>query len=258
MSFSDRAPLVDGPAAGRVRQCANNRLDAVYSALYSFWAARHTTITAEQQSSNRNHVSRRGYSFWSSKPATATTSTTSTADRHTGGGRRDAYSVVLFSDTSKTVLANDFTSTPDELLDILLKEGADNGTNFVAGLRASQIVMQEHWSAERSPVVIFLSDGECNTPTDIAIRNVCQSAKGLGKPLSFHAVSFGEYFSTTSLRRMADVALEIQNSPAHDVLRPAAPTVPSSFTTALDTVRLTETFLGIAESLRKQRGSLMH
>jgi hypothetical protein len=94
------------------------------------------------------------------------------------------------------------------------------------------------------------------------------------KPLSFHAVSFGEYFSTTSLRRMADVALEIQNSPAHDVLRPAAPTVPSSFTTALDTVsnhasgkdmvtnpsqvRLTETFLGIAESLRKQRGSLMH
>ncbi|KAH9988142.1 hypothetical protein BJV77DRAFT_949793, partial [Russula vinacea] len=58
--------------------------------------------------------------------------------------------------------------------------------------------------------------------------------------------------STASLRRMTDLVLEIQNSPPRDDLSPIAPTptVPSSFTTALDTVRLTETFLGIAESLR--------
>ena len=97
------------------------------------------------------------------------------------------------------------------------------------------------------------------------------------KPLSFHSVSFGEDASSTTLRRMADIALEIQNNAPRGVVLPAAANVPSSFTTALDTVstpafgvdmlqnnndlsqvRLTETFLGIAESLRKPRGSLMH
>jgi hypothetical protein len=91
------------------------------------------------------------------------------------------------------------------------------------------------------------------------------------KPLSFHAISFGKDASETTLRRMADLALNLQNKAP----RPAPATIPSSFDTALNTVstnvyrynsnqanpyqvRLTETFLGIAESLRKPRGSLMH
>ena len=73
---------------------------------------------------------------------------------------------------------------------------------------------------------------------------------------------------------MAEVALEIQNDA---VRRPMPSTLPSSFTTALDTVsilisfkktsalqiliffqvRLAEAFLGIAESLRNPRGSLV-
>jgi hypothetical protein len=97
------------------------------------------------------------------------------------------------------------------------------------------------------------------------------------KPLSFHSVLFGEDASSTTLRRMADIALEIQNDALRGVVLPAAANVPSSFAMASDTVstpafgidmfqnnnypsqvRLTETFLGIAESLRKSRGSLMH
>jgi hypothetical protein len=52
------------------------------------------------------------------------------------------------------------------------------------------------------------------------------------KPLSFHAVSFGEDASEHTLRRMADLALNLQNNAPH----PALATIPSSFTTALDTV----------------------
>jgi hypothetical protein len=52
------------------------------------------------------------------------------------------------------------------------------------------------------------------------------------KPLSFHAVSFGEDASETTLRRMADLALNLQNNAP----RPAPATVPSSFATALNTV----------------------
>jgi hypothetical protein len=73
---------------------------------------------------------------------------------------------------------------------------------------------------------------------------------------------------------MAQVALEMQNNAA-PALRTDAANIPSSFNTALDTVRmrtlelertgsahipqvrLAETFLRIAESLRKPRGALM-
>jgi len=251
MSSMDRVPLVNGPAAERIRLRANNRLGAVYSALYSFWTARHATMAAGQQSG-----SRRGYDSVYSALYSAlwsTSSTVATADQQAGGGRRDAYSVILFNTSPKTVLTNDFTSTPDQLLDALLSENASGGTNFAAALSAGQLVMLQHWSADRLPVMIFLSDGECQV-SDSAIESVCRSAIETGKPLSFHAVSFGEDASETTLRRMADLALNLQNNAP----RPAPATVPSSFATALNTVRLTETFLGIAESLRKPRGSLMN
>ena len=137
--------------------------------------------------------------------------------------------------------------------------------------------------------MIFLSDGECPVPVE-EIHDVCRSAVGLGwvafclrqqtadclcrKPLSFHAVSFGQERLNYTLRQMAEVALEIQNDAFR---RPMLPTLPSSFTTALDTVstltpfykdivyrftdviqvRLAEAFLSIAESLRNPRGSLV-
>ncbi|KAI0297432.1 hypothetical protein BC826DRAFT_1184715 [Russula brevipes] len=117
--------------------------------------------------------------------------------------------------------------------------------------------MLQHWSTERAPVMIFLSDGECSI-SDRVIQDICRSATQHGKPLSFHSVSFGKDASAASLRKMADLALAAQNGAPRGVLLAAGANVPSSFSTALDTIRLTETFLGIAESLRKPRGSLMH
>jgi hypothetical protein len=88
------------------------------------------------------------------------------------------------------------------------------------------------------------------------------------RPLSFHAVCFGKETSFHSLRRWAQIALDIQTDGVKCPLSPA--TVPSSYTEAPDSVswknklfaflwltfnynqvRLTETLLGIAESLRK-------
>ena len=74
---------------------------------------------------------------------------------------------------------------------------------------------------------------------------------------------------------MAQLALEVQNN-APSGRGPATTSIPSSFTVALDTVsnsnrlknkvkmlklsrvQLAPTFLGIAESLGKPRGSLIH
>jgi hypothetical protein len=115
MSFNDRGPLADAPMTNQIQQSANNRLGAVYSALYSFWMARHTA----------------------------------TAGQHRSGARRDAYSIILFNQTTTNVLTNDFTSTPDELLDAMLRSQAHGNTNFLAALRAGQTVMEQHWSTER-------------------------------------------------------------------------------------------------------------
>ncbi|KAH9023069.1 hypothetical protein EDB83DRAFT_1992577 [Lactarius deliciosus] len=238
MSIDDRRPLPDAPATYRIREKADNRLGAVYSALYSFWSARHAavTVTPRQQAT---------------------------------GARRDAYSIILFSDTAKNAVVNDFTSTPDQLLDNILNEEADSGTNFVAAIQASQAVMIDNWSTERTPVIVFLSDGESSIQDKVVV-DLCRSAIQHGKPLSFHAVFFGPDGESTSfssnsgqnspvsiLRKMVDIASEIQDRAPPDPLLPTAARISSSFNTALDTVHLAETFLGIAESLRKPRGSLM-
>ncbi|KAH7910222.1 hypothetical protein BJ138DRAFT_1127056 [Hygrophoropsis aurantiaca] len=221
MSTRDRRPLPSTPVSNRIIRRSNNRLGAVISSLYSFWSARDAAVSGNQQAA-----------------------------------RRDAYSVALFDQSVVNVLVNDFTSSPNELLDAVLPYGTEWGTNFTAAIQHTQVVMEENWSTERTPVVIFLSDGECRI-ADQTIQDLCRTAVRLGKPLSFHAVSFGPDSSSAYLRRMADIALEVQNNAPRDPLAPAAATVLSSYSEALDTVQLAETFLGIAESLRKPRGSLL-
>ncbi|KAI0302897.1 hypothetical protein B0F90DRAFT_1935607 [Multifurca ochricompacta] len=202
MSHRDRRPLPDAPATERIRRSADNRLGAVCSALYSFWTARHAAVTAGQQAA---------------------------------GARRDAYSVVLFNDSIANAVINDFTSTPQQLLESVLAMRASGGTDFSEALRAAHNAMVQNWSTERSPIMIFLSDGQCPV-LDEAVQDVCRSAVQRGKPLSFHTVSFGPDAATGTLRRMAQLALDIQNNAPHDPLLPAAASIPSSFTTVLDTV----------------------
>ncbi|KAG9310081.1 hypothetical protein JVU11DRAFT_9689 [Chiua virens] len=154
-------------------------------------------------------------------------------------------------------IVNDFASAPDQLLASLLPSTAGGGTNFSLAIQRAGETMEQNWSSERLPVIIFLSDGECSIGDEV-VQDLCRTAIRLGKAVSFHAVSFGPDGSSTYLRRMADIARDAQNNAPRDPLAPAAATILSSYTQALDTVQLAETFLGIAESLRKPRGALMH
>ena len=109
---------------------------------------------------------------------------------------------------------------------------------------------------------------------DGVLNDLAQTSQTLGKALSFHTVSFGTDYSSHSLRRMADLAAAIFARSPNDLLSP--PDVGScSYTRAIDTVSgaqfflsgvpipfhvqisLAETFLGFAESLQKQRASLL-
>jgi len=124
MAWSDRRPLPDAPMTNQIRQYANNRLGAVYSSLYSFWSARHVATTLSRQNV---------------------------------GARRDAYSVIFFDTAATQVLTNDFMSSPDELLGVVLRTRAGGNTNFAVALRAGQAVIEQNWSTERLvPDLIYL------------------------------------------------------------------------------------------------------
>ena len=112
MSSSDRIPLAGAPMTSLIMQYANNRLGAVYSALYGFWSARHAAGSRV-------------------------------------GARCDAYSIILFEFATTPILINDLTRTPDQLLDVMLRYQAGGGTNFSEALRAGGAVMEQNWSTER-------------------------------------------------------------------------------------------------------------
>ncbi|KAF8548149.1 hypothetical protein OG21DRAFT_1501183 [Imleria badia] len=221
MGSTDRRPLPNTPSTARISARSNNRYGAVLSSLHGFWTARATAMATSN------------------------------------AARRDAYSVILFDDTVITPIVNDFASTPDQLLDILLGFGVGDWTDFSLAIREAQAIMEQSWSTERFPVIIFLSDGQCSIHDDV-MHDLCRAAVRLGKAVSFHAVPFGPDAASMYLRRMAQIAQDVQNNAPRDPFAPAAATVLSSYTEVLDTVQLAETFLGIAESLRKPRGALMH
>lgn len=71
------------------------------------------------------------------------------AAQASAAARRDAYTAVLFDHEMATCFANDFTRTPDELLDTVLRYPARGGTDFDGALTTAQAAMESHWSTER-------------------------------------------------------------------------------------------------------------
>jgi len=188
----------------------NNRLGAVYSALYSFWSARQAAV----------------------------------------GLQPDANTVILHAEGTQSVCENDSTRSPSELLDLLLPNGPKGGNSFDKALKAADTAISKWWDDARPPVIVFLSDGLASL-SDRVVRKVFHKAAQKGKGLSLHAILFGPKMTSAQMKRMVTVALDEQSK------TPALASPLSSFHEALDSVQLSETFLGIAESLRKPRGALM-
>jgi len=161
MGSTDLRPLQNTPSTTKISQHNNNRLGSVYSSLHGFWVSRQATLNAVGQ--------------------------------NVAVPRRDAYSVILFQSSATTCISNDFTGSPDDLLGGIVSYRAGGGCNYTGALIAAQSLMVQHWSDERyaiaqavscsrlrltfqrSPVLIFLSDGECSV-SDATVRSVCRAA----------------------------------------------------------------------------------
>ena len=117
MGHRDLRPLPNTPATPTIRQYNDNRLGAVYSSLHGFWTSRHATANAIGQNA--------------------------------AIARRDAYSIILFDNSTSTCISNDFTSSPDDLLNGIVSHRTGGGTNYTGALTAAQSLMIQHWSNER-------------------------------------------------------------------------------------------------------------
>jgi hypothetical protein len=117
MDSSDKKPLSGTPVTRQIAARHNNRLGAVYSSLHSFWVSRMSAVTGGR----------------SQQP----------------NARRDAYSVLLFDHDAVNCLLNDFTSTPDQLLDMVLPYSARGGTNYNLAVSRAQDIVRQFWSTER-------------------------------------------------------------------------------------------------------------
>ena len=124
MYNTDRQPLPNAPGTNRIISIANNRLGAVFASLYSFWTARQAAVSQNAQ---------------------------------LGGRRRDAYSLIFFSDNPSTCVANDLTSSPDELLTSALRFSPSGCENYTRALRQAQGIMTSHWSTERCGHLLHVS-----------------------------------------------------------------------------------------------------
>ncbi|KAF8702304.1 hypothetical protein RHS03_06380, partial [Rhizoctonia solani] len=112
MDSGDRTPLSNTPVTTLLRGRCNNRYGAVLSALHSFWSTRETGNPNTQP-------------------------------------RQDAYSVITFNNAPTTRVANDLSSTIDQLLSRLLRISASGGTNFNAALSHARTLIGAHWNNNR-------------------------------------------------------------------------------------------------------------
>ena len=207
MSNSDTRPLQNSPVYEKICARMNNRLGAVYSALYSFWSARQAAL----------------------------------------GLHPDANTVILHAEGTQFVCQNDSTRSPSELLDLLLPNRPYGGNSFGKALKAADTAISKWWDDARPPVIIFLSDGIASIADSAVRKLFQRTAqKGCvivfnhnapsqshitcRKGLSFHAILFGPKNTSVRMRQMVAVALDAQSQ------TPKLMCAPSSFHEALDSV----------------------
>ncbi|CAG8642418.1 8285_t:CDS:10, partial [Ambispora gerdemannii] len=217
MSSSDCRPRCSNSQTTCLQHNHNNRLGAVYEAVYSFIETRKNSLKA-------------------------TNVGLSAVDR-------DIASLILFESTATVVFENQSLSNPEQLLEKMMKFDADGGTSFHAGINKAAEIIEKYYDRQKTNVIIFLSDGEAITP-DSELRSLCQREVNKGAPLYLYTVMFGSD-GGQPLQQMANIATEyLSRSTSGDVLK-------CQYTLAENVKKLNELFTRVAESLRKHKPMLI-
>ncbi|CAG8444245.1 12971_t:CDS:10 [Acaulospora morrowiae] len=223
MNTGDCRPHGDRVKTACIQKSHNNRLGAVYEAIYSFM---------ETRKSSRK----------------ATRAGEMSVDQ-------DTVSLVLFDTAALVAFENRSLANSDELLEIMLRYSPGGGTYYREGIKKATDVIQGHYDPSKTNVIIFLSDGE-NNPPENELRSLCQREKDRGTYLFLYTIMFtGSSGSHArygqSLQKMADIASEyLPRSNDKESLK-------CQYVYAMNEIILTEHFTQVAESLRKHKPMLL-
>ncbi|CAG8485102.1 8847_t:CDS:10 [Acaulospora morrowiae] len=218
MFDTDKRPLQNTPIYNNLVLTHNNRLGAVYNAVYSFLDTRIS-------------------SFRSSAHNSAATP-------------RDSVSLILFDHEASLEIENLPLDDPDQFLNVMLKYSARGGTNFDLAIQKAGFVIDRHFDPTKCPVIIFCSDGECGIP-EHRLRQICLKNQQRGLPIYLYTVLFSSTLYSPSLEKMAEIAKSYHpKSSTSGALK-------CQFTRAIDEVSLINHFTGVAESLREHKPALL-
>ncbi|CAJ0912222.1 15411_t:CDS:2 [Entrophospora sp. SA101] len=143
MSHNDRKPLENIRLGIRekIAQRHDNRLGAVYSAVYSFMETRLT--------SQRNLTK--------------------------GAINKDTVSLILFNSSTIVPIENQPLSDLDKFLDIMIEHSPCDGTNFELAIQKAGFLIDKYYDPTKTNIIIFLSDGEGGSP-DAQLENILKMA----------------------------------------------------------------------------------
>ncbi|CAG8645767.1 11144_t:CDS:2, partial [Ambispora gerdemannii] len=223
MSSGDCRPRCSNSQTTRLLHNHNNRLGAVYEAVYTFIETR----------KNSRKATRVGLSAVD----------------------RDITSLILFDNVATVVFENQSLSNTEELLNKMMSFTPTGDNLYHEGIKKAAEIIANYYDPKKTNVIIFLSDGEYHPP-EPELRSLCQREANKGTPLYLYTIMFtgsSGYHAHwgQSLQKMADIATEyLPRSTSKDALK-------CQYVLAMNEIKLTEHFTQVAESLRKHQPMLI-
>ncbi|GBB83177.1 hypothetical protein RclHR1_00010059 [Rhizophagus clarus] len=217
MYAKDKKPVPNHPIYDDLIKEHNNRIGAVYQAVYYFMETRINSAKTRQ-----NKVSLAMY---------------------------DKVSLILFNDKVNIPFENRDLTDPKDLLNIMLKHNVSGRTNYDLAIQKAGSLIETYFEPKKENIIIFLSDGECSTPKS-QIRAICEKSKAKGSPLYLYTVLFGKDSRDNTLKEMANVAQSYHTANASSALK-------CQFNSAIDEINSIDHFNEVAASLRRHNPALL-
>ncbi|PKC68809.1 hypothetical protein RhiirA1_440393 [Rhizophagus irregularis] len=166
MSMQDIKPIPGFLIYDDLKKKHNNRIGAVYQAVYSFMDARRNSAQITIP---------------------------------------DSISLILFNNWASVPFEYQDLTDPKVLLNSMLQYEAWLGTNYDSAITKAGSLIEAHFDSKKTNVIIFLSDGECYIPTN-QLHAICKQNKEKGSPLYLYTVLFGSDSHSGTLEEMAKIA----------------------------------------------------
>ncbi|CAG8468542.1 16128_t:CDS:10 [Funneliformis caledonium] len=111
----------------------------------------------------------------------------------------DKLSLILFNHEYQDL------KDPKNLLDKMIEHQPCGLKSFELAIQKAGSLISSHYYSTRTNIVIFLSDGECDSPK-MQLHEICKENQTRGSPLYFYTVLYSSDSNSSSLKEMTTIA----------------------------------------------------